>query len=72
MGSAARIGRAADFVLFMGLFVVTGAFNPAVYGDRAVQRLAHGGFSFSVPNNLALATATLSNLTNNSAARWPN
>ena len=42
-------------VLFMGLFVVTGAFQSTGYGDRAVQWLA-------------LATAGLSNLINNSAA----
>ena len=55
-------------VLFMGLFVVTGAFQSTGYGDQAVQWLAHGGFSLNVPHNLALATAALSNLINNSAA----
>ena len=55
-------------VLFMGLFVVTGAFQSTGYGDQAVQWLAHGGFSLNVPQNLALATAALSNLINNSAA----
>ena len=55
-------------VLFMGLFVVTGAFQSTGYGDQALQWLAHGGFSLNVPHNLALATAALSNLINNSAA----
>src|SRR5208282_2603560 len=55
-------------VLSMGLFVVTGAFQATGYGDQAVQSLAHGGFNLNAPVNLALATATLSNLINNSAA----
>jgi Na+/H+ antiporter NhaD/arsenite permease-like protein len=55
-------------VLFMGLFVVTGAFQATGYGDQAVQSLAHGGFNLNAPVNLALATAALSNLINNSAA----
>jgi Na+/H+ antiporter NhaD/arsenite permease-like protein len=55
-------------VLFMGLFVVTGAFQSTGYGDQAVQWLAHSGFSLDTPPNLALATAALSNLINNSAA----
>ena len=55
-------------VLFMGLFVVTGAFESTGYGEQAVQWLAHGGFSLTVPHNLAVTTATLSNLINNSAA----
>jgi Na+/H+ antiporter NhaD/arsenite permease-like protein len=55
-------------VLFMGLFVVTGAFQSTGCGDQAVQSLAHGGFNLNAPVNLALATAGLSNLINNSAA----
>jgi Na+/H+ antiporter NhaD/arsenite permease-like protein len=55
-------------VLFMGLFVVTGAFQSTGYGDQAVQRLAHGGFHLNAPTTLALTTAGLSNLINNSAA----
>ncbi len=55
-------------ILFMGLFVVTGAFQSTGYGDQAVRWLAHGGFSLSAPINLALTTAALSNLINNSAA----
>ncbi|HTX21200.1 MAG TPA: SLC13 family permease [Candidatus Aquilonibacter sp.] len=55
-------------ILFMGLFVVTGAFQATGYGDQAVQSLAHGGFNLNAPVNLALVTAVLSNLINNSAA----
>ena len=55
-------------VLFMGLFVVTGAFQSTGCGDQAVQWLAHSGFDLNQPLNLALATAALSNLINNSAA----
>ena len=55
-------------VLFMGLFVVTGAFQATGCGDQAVQWLAHGGFNLNAPATLALTTAGLSNLINNSAA----
>ena len=55
-------------VLFMGLFVVTGAFQSTGFGDQAVQWLAHGGFNLNAPAMLALTTAGLSNLINNSAA----
>jgi Na+/H+ antiporter NhaD/arsenite permease-like protein len=55
-------------VLFMGLFVVTGAFQATGYGDHAVQWLASSGFNLNAPPNLAVATAALSNLINNSAA----
>jgi len=55
-------------VLFMGLFVVTGAFQSTGGGDQAVQWLAHGGFDLNAPATLALTTAGLSNLINNSAA----
>jgi len=55
-------------VLFMGLFVVTGAFQSTGYGTQAVQWLAHSGFNLSAPVNLALTTAALSNVINNSAA----
>jgi Na+/H+ antiporter NhaD/arsenite permease-like protein len=54
-------------VLFMGLFVVTGAFESTGCGDQAVQWLAHGGFNINAPATLALTTAGLSNLINNSA-----
>jgi Na+/H+ antiporter NhaD/arsenite permease-like protein len=55
-------------ILFMGLFVVAGAFQSTGYGDDAVQWLAHGGFHLNSPATLALTTAVLSNLINNSAA----
>ncbi|HUA38895.1 MAG TPA: SLC13 family permease [Candidatus Sulfopaludibacter sp.] len=55
-------------VLFMGLFVVTGAFQSTGYGAQAVQWLAHGGFNLNSPTTLTLTTAGLSNLINNSAA----
>ncbi|HEY2714201.1 MAG TPA: SLC13 family permease [Chthoniobacterales bacterium] len=55
-------------VLFMGLFVVTGAFQATGYGDQAVQWLAHTGLNLHTPSILALVTAALSNLINNSAA----
>ena len=55
-------------VLFMGLFVVTGAFQSTGYGDDAVHWLARSGFSLDKPANLALTAAVLSNVINNSAA----
>ena len=55
-------------ILFMGLFVVTGAFESTGLGDQAVQWLAHSGFNLNAPAMLALTTAGLSNLINNSAA----
>jgi len=55
-------------VLFMGLFVVTGAFQATGYGDQAMQWLARGGLNLQSPSILALVTAALSNLINNSAA----
>jgi Na+/H+ antiporter NhaD/arsenite permease-like protein len=55
-------------VLFMSLFVVTGAFQATGCGDRAVQWLAHGGFNLNAPTTLALTAAGLANLINNSAA----
>jgi Na+/H+ antiporter NhaD/arsenite permease-like protein len=55
-------------VLFMGLFVVTGAFESTGYGDSAVHWLAQSGFNLNAPVNLVIATAVLSNLINNSAA----
>jgi Na+/H+ antiporter NhaD/arsenite permease-like protein len=55
-------------VLFVALFVVTGAFQSTGYGDQAVQWLAHSGFDLKSPRILAVAAATLSNLINNSAA----
>ena len=55
-------------VLFMGLFVVTGAFQATGYGDHVVQWLAHAGLNLQSPSILALVTAALSNLINNAAA----
>jgi Na+/H+ antiporter NhaD/arsenite permease-like protein len=55
-------------LLFMGLFVVTGAFQSSGYGDETVKWLANSGFNLNVSQNLALVTAALSNLINNSAA----
>jgi Na+/H+ antiporter NhaD/arsenite permease-like protein len=55
-------------VLFMGLFVVTGAFQSTGCGDQVVQWLERGGFHLNAPAILALTTAGLSNLINNSAA----
>jgi Na+/H+ antiporter NhaD/arsenite permease-like protein len=55
-------------VLFMALFVVTGAFQATGCGDAAVRWLAHAGFSLSSPTVLAIVTAGLSNLIGNAAA----
>ena len=55
-------------VLFMGLFVVAGAFQSTGVGERAMHSLAQGGFDLNAPVNLTLATAALSNLIGNSAA----
>ena len=55
-------------VLFIGLFVVAGAFQSTGYGDQAVHWLAQGGFNLNSPCNLTLTTAALSNLIGNSAA----
>ena len=55
-------------VMFMGLFVITGAFQSTGYPDQAAQWLAHSGFNIDVPRNLAIATAALSNLISNGAA----
>jgi Na+/H+ antiporter NhaD/arsenite permease-like protein len=53
-------------VLFIGLFVVTGAFVSTGFGDRAVQGLAHAGFNLDQPVNLTVTTAFLTSLINNS------
>jgi Na+/H+ antiporter NhaD/arsenite permease-like protein len=55
-------------VLFMGLFVVAGAFQSTGYGEAAMRRLAQSGFNLDAPANLILATTVLSNLVGNSAA----
>jgi Na+/H+ antiporter NhaD/arsenite permease-like protein len=53
-------------ILFIGLFVVTGAFVSTGCGDRAVQWLAQAGFQLNRPANLALTTTVLTSLINNS------
>jgi Na+/H+ antiporter NhaD/arsenite permease-like protein len=55
-------------VLFMGLFVVAGAFQSTGYGEHAIHWLAQGGFNLDAPVNLTVTTAALSNLVGNSAA----
>lgn len=55
-------------VLFMGLFVVTGAFQSTGCGEKAVHWLAQQGFNLDAPGNVILATTVLSNLISNSAA----
>ena len=54
-------------VLFMGLFVVTGAFQSTGEGEQTVRWLARAGVDFNVPQYLTLVTALLSNLIGNSA-----
>lgn len=53
-------------VLFIGLFVVTGAFVSTGFGDQAVQWLASSGFNLDQPVNLTVTTAVLTSLINNS------
>jgi Na+/H+ antiporter NhaD/arsenite permease-like protein len=55
-------------VLFTGLFVVTGAFESTGAGEHAVQWFAHIGLNLHSLPILAVVTAALSNLINNSAA----
>ncbi len=55
-------------VLFMGLFVVAGAFESTGYGEQAVQQLALAGFDLNASANLTLTTAALTNVIGNSAA----
>jgi Na+/H+ antiporter NhaD/arsenite permease-like protein len=55
-------------VLFIGLFIVAGAFQSTGYGEDAIHWLAQGGFDLNAPVNLTLTTAALSNLVGNSAA----
>lgn len=54
-------------VLFIGLFVVAGAFQSTGDGERFIRWLAQGGFDLNAPVNLTLTTAALSNLIGNSA-----
>jgi len=53
-------------VLFIGLFVVTGAFVSTGLGAKAVTWLAHAGFNLDQPFNLTLSTAVLTSMINNS------
>jgi len=55
-------------VLFIGLFIIAGAFQSTGYGEDAIHWLAQGGFNLNAPVNLTLTTAALSNLVGNSAA----
>ncbi|HEY1662767.1 MAG TPA: SLC13 family permease [Verrucomicrobiae bacterium] len=55
-------------ILFMGLFVVAGAFQSTGCGDQAVHWLSQSGFNLNAPANLVLTTAAMSNLIGNSAA----
>ncbi len=55
-------------VLFLSLFVVAGAFQATGNGDVAVKALAHAGLDLQRPGILAITTAALSNLVDNSAA----
>lgn len=55
-------------VLFIALFVVTGALQSTGFGDQALHALARSGFPLDRPVNEAVATAALSNLISNAAA----
>lgn len=55
-------------VLFMSLFVITGAFSASGYGDQLMAHLGAAGFDLHRPATLAATTAVLSNLINNAAA----
>ena len=52
-------------VLFIALFVVTGAFVSTGSGTQLVNWLDRGGFNLNQPVNLTLATAALTGLINN-------
>jgi len=54
-------------VLFIGLFVVAGAFQSTGDGEHFIRLLARGGFDLNAPVNLTLTTAALSNVIGNSA-----
>jgi Na+/H+ antiporter NhaD/arsenite permease-like protein len=54
-------------ILFMGLFVVTGAFQATGCGEHAVQWLAQAGLNLHSSTLLAVVTGLLSNLIGNSA-----
>ena len=67
-GELLRLVDWSILVLFMSLFVVTGAFEATGYGMDAVRWLTHAGLDLRSPTTLAVVTAGLSNLVNNSAA----
>ncbi len=54
-------------VMFMSLFVITGAFQSTGCPAQAAQWLAHAGLDLNSPGVLAIITAALSNLIGNSA-----
>lgn len=55
-------------ILFISLFIVTGTLQTTPYADQAAQHLAQSGLDLNALPILALVTATLSNLINNTAA----
>jgi Na+/H+ antiporter NhaD/arsenite permease-like protein len=55
-------------VLFMSLFIVSGAFQSTGYGEDAVRWLQGAGFNPDLPANLALLTAGMTALINNAPA----
>ena len=55
-------------ILFIGLFVVVGAFYDIGLGKAALQWFSHHGLDLKDPFALTLTTGVLSNLINNSAA----
>lgn len=55
-------------LLFIGLFVVTGALHASGFGVAAIHGLAAVGLDLQSLPTLALVTAALANLVNNSAA----
>ena len=54
-------------VMFMALFVITGAFRSTGYDMQVMHWLSQSGFELDVPRNLAAATVVMSNLVSNSA-----
>jgi Na+/H+ antiporter NhaD/arsenite permease-like protein len=55
-------------ILFMSLFVVTGAFENTGYAEQAVRWLQANGFSLAWPGNELIATAGLTAVMNNAPA----
>ncbi|MCP4179503.1 MAG: anion transporter [bacterium] len=54
-------------ILFIGLFVVVGAFRDQGLGAASIEWLKHSGVDLNNPYILALSTGVLSNMINNSA-----